>query len=269
MKKILLLFINVFVGYVLYAQITVCSWNLENFGKSKSDSVIKFIANTIKDFDVVAIQEVVAGNGGSQAVARLNDELNRKGFKWNYTISEPTKSSSHAASERYAFIWKTSRLTLTGKAWLEKKYNLEIDREPFLATFKIKDKSFTLVNFHAIPKSKQPETEIKYLKFFPSEYADKNLIFCGDFNCPQSHTVFKPLKSMGYKSVFVNQKTSLKEKYNGDDCLASEYDNVFYDSSKISFKKCGVIHFYKTFSTLKAARCVSDHVPVYFEFDLN
>jgi hypothetical protein len=126
MKKLLLLFISVFISCILYAQITVCSWNLENFGKSKSNSTIIFIANAIKDFDVVAIQEVVAGDGGAQAVARLNDELNRKGFKWNYVISDPTKSSSHAASERYAFLWKTSRVSLTGKAWLEKKYEPEI-----------------------------------------------------------------------------------------------------------------------------------------------
>jgi deoxyribonuclease-1-like protein len=269
MKKILLLFANVCITCILYAQITVCSWNLENFGKSKSDSVIKFIANTVKDFDVVALQEVVAGDGGAHAVAKLSDELNRKGFKWNYIISDPTQSSSHAASERYAFLWKTSRLVLTSEAWLEKKYEREIDREPFFATFTSNRKFFTLVNFHAITKTKQPETEIKYFKFLPLEYPDKNLVFCGDFNCPQSHTVFNPLKSIGYKAVFINQKTSLKEKYNGNNCLASEYDNVFYNASKIRYSKCGVIHFYKTFSTLKEARRVSDHVPIYFEFVLN
>jgi len=269
MKRFVLLIISIGVGCSLYAQITICSWNLENFGKSKNDAEINFIANTVKDFDVIAIQEVVAGDGGAKAVARLNDELNRKGFKWNYIISDPTISSSHDASERYAFIWKTGKLTLTGKAWLEKKYNLEIDREPFLATFKADGKTFTLVNFHAIPKSKQPETEIKYFKFLLPEYHDKNLIFCGDFNCPESHTVFNPLKSMGYKSIFVNQKTSLKEKIYGDDCLASACDNMFYNKSKITFLQSGVIHFYKIFPTLKAARCISDHVPVYFEFSLN
>src|SRR6266498_5260719 len=191
MKKnlTLLLFIN--FSHVLYAHITICSWNLENFGKSKNDSTINFIANTVKDYDVIAIQEVVAGDGGAQAVARLSDALNRKGFKWDYTISEPTVSSSYK-TERYAFIWKTSRLTIIGKAWLEKKYNLEIDREPFFATFKTNGKLFTIVTFHAITKTKQPETEIKYFKFLPAEYPNNNLIFCGDFNCPQSHTVFNP-----------------------------------------------------------------------------
>lgn len=45
-------------------------------------------------------------------------------------------------------------------------------------------KQFTLVNFHAITKSMQPETEIKYFKFFPEEYPNLNLLFCGDFNVP-------------------------------------------------------------------------------------
>jgi hypothetical protein len=71
----------------------------------------------------------------------------------------------------------------------------------------IPDKQFTVVNFHAITK---PETEIKYFKFFP-EYPTLNLIFAGDFNCPQSHTVFIPLRKMGYQSILVGQKTSLKK----------------------------------------------------------
>ena len=138
---------------------------------------------------------------------------------------------------KYAFIWKTNELTIIGKAWLEKKYNLKIEREPFFATFKTNGKLFTIVTFHAIPKSKQPETEIKYLKFLPEEYPDKNLMFCGDFNCPQSHTVFNPLKSMGYKPALTHQKTSLRQKCINEDCLASEYDSIFFNNSKVSFIK--------------------------------
>jgi uncharacterized protein with GYD domain len=39
--------------------------------KSKSDVEINFIANTLGAYDVIAIQEVVAGYGGAQAVAKL------------------------------------------------------------------------------------------------------------------------------------------------------------------------------------------------------
>lgn len=219
------------------------------------------MASTLKDYDVVALQEVVAGYGGTQAVAKLADELNRKGTKWDYAISDPTISSSYK-TERYAFLWKTKVVKKVGKAWLEKKYALEIDREPYYCTFEYEAKQFTIVNFHAITKKMQPETEIKYFKYLPALYPTLNLIFVGDFNCPQSHTVFNPLKKMGYKSAFVNQKTSLKKSCKEDDCLASEFDNIWYDTNKISLKNSEALHFYTNFETLEEARKISDHIPI-------
>ena len=252
----------------LFSQIKLCSWNLENFGKSKSDSTINFIATTLRSFDVVAIVEVVAGNGGAQAVARLVDALDRKGADWDYCISDPT-SGPAGSSERYAFLWKTSSVQKVGKAWLDSCYAKEIDREPYFADFIYQEKEFTIGAFHAVPKNKKPETEIKYFKFLPEKYPTKTFLFCGDFNCPESHSVFNPLKTLLYKPIFTKQKTSLKRECVSAECLASEYDNVFYNSTKIKFSKSGVIHFYKSFTSLQAAREVSDHLPVYFEFFLN
>jgi deoxyribonuclease-1-like protein len=267
MKIRLLLFI-LLLNTNLYAQVKLLSWNIENLGKSKSDSELVFMANTIKNYDIIAIQEVVAGYGGAQAVAKLADELNRKGSKWDYVISDPTSSSAYK-TERYAFIWKTAFVKKIGKPWLEKKYHLEIDREPFYCTFEYNKKQFTIANFHAITKSKQPETEIKYFKFLPAQYPEFNILFVGDFNCPQSHTVFNPLKKMKYEPIFVNQKTTLKQNCINDDCLASEFDNIFYNSSKINYINAGVISFYKKNNSLNEARKISDHIPIWFEFGLN
>jgi deoxyribonuclease-1-like protein len=114
----------------------------------------------------------------------------------------------------------------------------------------------------------QPETEIKYFKFLPSEYPNLNLVFAGDFNCPQSHSVFNPLKKMGYKSVFVNQKTSLKQLCYVGDCLASEFDNIWYNPNKIELKNSKIILFYSAFKTLKEAREISDHIPLVLAFIL-
>jgi endonuclease/exonuclease/phosphatase family metal-dependent hydrolase len=267
MKKIysLLFLLLCFIGF---SQTKLLSWNLENFGKSKSKETIIYIANTLRDYDIIAIQEVVAGYGGAQAVAKLADELNRKGAKWDYVISDPTTSSAYK-TERYAFLWKPAKLKKTGKPWLEKKYHLEIDREPYFCTFEYENKQFTVVNFHAITKSRQPETEIKYFKYLPEEYPNLNLIFAGDFNCPQSHTVFNPLKKMGYKAIIENQKTSLKQEYKNGECLSSEFDNMHYKSSKIKPLNSGIIPFYKNFNSLKEARVISDHIPIWFEFSLN
>ncbi len=265
MKKAFL-FLLIFTT-TLFSQTKILSWNLENFGKSKSNQEITFIANTVKDYDIVAIQEVVAGDGGAQTVAKLADELNRKGAQWDYTISDPTSSSAYK-TERYAFLWKTSKVKKIGKAWLEKKYHLKIDREPYYCTFQYGNKQFTVVNFHAITKKMQPETEIKYFKFLPDAYPTLNLIFVGDFNCPQSHTVFFPLKKMGFLSVFVNQKTSLKKECSLTDCLASEFDNIWYDSAKVSLINSEIIPFYQAFDTLKEARTISDHIPITAEIHL-
>lgn len=249
------------------AQIKLCSWNLENFGKSKTDSSILFIANILKEFDLIAVVEVVAGNGGAQAVARLADELNRKGNKWDYCISDPTQSYP-GSTERYAFLWKPSKLKRLGNAWLDTNYKVEIEREPYMANFSDNGKEFTLAALHAVPKSKQPERELKYLRFFPEHYPGKTILFCGDFNCPESNSVFNPLKSMNYKPILKGQKTSLKNECKSGDCLASEYDNIFYDSTRIHFVSSGVIEFYKSFSSLVLARKISDHIPVFVEFEV-
>jgi endonuclease/exonuclease/phosphatase family metal-dependent hydrolase len=267
MKKLFCLVFLVVFSFA-FSQLKIISWNVENLGKSKSDSTITYIANTLKDYDVVALQEIVAGYGGTQAVAKLAEELNRKGSKWDYVVSNPTTGSSYK-KERYAFLWKTNKVNKIGEAWLEKKYNLEIDREPYYCTFTYNEKAITLVNFHAITKSKQPETEIKYFKFLPIEYPLLNLMFIGDFNCPQSHSVFNPLKKMGYTSVFNNQKTTLKKECNKTECLASEFDNIWYNSTKLKVTKKDVTHFYKDFESLKEAREVSDHIPIWVEMEWN
>ncbi|CAC9975814.1 endonuclease/exonuclease/phosphatase family protein [Flavobacterium panici] len=268
MKILINYVLLLFISFHSLAQTKIISWNLENFGKSKSQSTLNFIANTVRDYDIVAIQEVVAGYGGSQTVAKLAILLNEKGSKWDYVISDPTSGTSYK-KERYAFLWKTNKAKLKGEPWLEKKYNLEIDREPYFATFEINKKTFTLVNFHAITKSKQPETEIKYFKFLPQQYPNLNLVFTGDFNCPESHTVFNPLKKMGYTSMLQKQKTTLKQKCNGDICLASEFDNTFYNPNRLNHIDSGVILFYKKFNTLQDARKISDHIPIWLEFSLN
>ncbi len=250
------------------AQVSICSWNIQNFGRSKTDAQIEFIANTLRNYDAVAIIEVVAGNGGAQAVARLSDALNRKGAKWDYSISDPTSTFTHG-TERYAFLWKTSKLKKVGDAWLEKKYHKEIEREPYFISLQSGQNIFTMAVFHAVPTSKHPQNEIPYLAQISEEYTGKNLLFCGDYNCPQSNPAFQSLKAKNYKPIFTKQKTSLKNKCNESGCLASEYDNIFYNPAKTRFLKSGVIPFYESYPDIKSAKKVSDHIPVYFQFSLN
>ncbi len=261
----LLLFVS---SYFPAQQISVATWNVQHLGNSKNQETINAIADIIKSFDVVAVQEVV-GKTGSAAVERVVNRLNAgdSAKRWKASVSDIT-TGSPSESDRYAFFYNSHRVLLVSKPSLYTKYSKQIVREPYLATFSVSGLRFTLVNFHAVPKSRQPEQEIKYLKFFPAELPDQRIIFLGDFNVPQSNNVFNPLKKMGYAPAVVNQKTSLKMKCVGAECLASEYDNIFYNTANISIIASGIIPFYRNYPDMVAARKVSDHVPVYMVFTL-
>ena len=112
---VFLFFLQILSSGNTKGEITFISWNIKDFGQSRDDNEIRAIAQLIRHADIVAIQEVVAKHpGGAQAVARLVDQLDRMGANWDYSISEPTKSTSSHKSERYAFLWKTSKVKKIG-----------------------------------------------------------------------------------------------------------------------------------------------------------
>lgn len=268
MKKLLSFFLIIVLCGSFSAQeiIRIATWNLQHFGSSKHDSTVAFIAGTIRPFDVIALQEVV-GKTGPAAMHRLINTLNKgqTGNPWKASVS-PITTGTPSESDRYAFIWNSRTVTAVNPARLEQQYAGVIVREPYTATFSVAGKQFTIVNFHAVPKTRQPESEIKYLKEFPKRYPGHRLVFLGDFNVPQTNTVFNPLKAVGYRPALKKQKTSLKMKCVANDCLASEYDNIFYHPDSFILCRSGIVHFYQYFTDLTAARKVSDHVPVFMEF---
>ena len=131
----------------------VVSWNLYNIGISKDDEEVEFIAKMLKRYHIIAIQEISTKLSGPRAVVKLKDELERTGGHWDYIISDPTVGPG---SERYAYLWRTDMLSLSGRPWLVKPLEDKVDREPFMARFKSGEKSMLLANFHAVPTSKKP-----------------------------------------------------------------------------------------------------------------
>lgn len=244
----------------------MCSWNIRDFGQSKSDEELAYIAETIREFDVTAIIEVVAGRGGPEAVERLAAILQRDGTHWRYVISNPTTAKG-GGKERYAYVWKGDNLKLTG-SWLEEEYADTLDREPFFITFEKERKHFTMAAFHAISSEKKPEREIPMLQHVLREYPHHNIIFCADFNLPQEHTAFDGMRNEGYEAIFEGQKTTLRKTCVNDDCLKSEFDNIFYHPAKSTHEEGGIILFHESFGTMEEAGQISDHIPVYFRFSL-
>jgi hypothetical protein len=73
---------------------------------------------------------------------------------------------------------------------------------------------------------------------------------------------------MGFKPVFTNQKTTVKKKVLNGDYLASEFDNIFYNSALITVNKKNIIPFYQQFLSLEKASQISDHIPIWIEFSM-
>lgn len=269
LKRIVLFVFLVVSSCAVFSQkdeIILISWNIKDFGKTKNQEELNDIANIVKDADIVAIQEVVAGYGGAQAVAKLSDALNRKGSKWDYAISNPTNSPKYV-TERYAFLWKTGRVKIKNRGWLITELDRAIDREPFLLNFYIGNKKLTLVNFHSRPYNKDPESEIKALSNFSIDSLSPPLIIAGDFNVDERKPIFDILKSKGYAPAIINQKTTLKRACKRVEYLNYPIDNIFY-SNGIEKLEGGVIDFVRFCDRLERARKLSDHLPVFLKFKM-
>lgn len=268
LKKILfLLLISLHISaFSQIEEINLISWNIQDFGKTKSSEELNQIAEIIKDADIIAIQEVVAGYGGAQAVAKLTDVLNRKGNKWDYVISYPTNSPKYV-TERYAFIWKTRHIKIKTRGRLIKELDSVIDREPLLLEFYIGKHKLTVINFHSRPFNKNPESEIMALTKFVIASSKSPLIIVGDFNVNEKEHVFDEIKANGFNTAISNQKTTLKRICNENEYLNYPIDNIFY-STKINKVEGKVINFVRFCDNLKEARKLSDHLPVFLAFKL-
>lgn len=248
--------------------ISIISWNIQHLGRSKSEEVIYEIAKILRHYDIVAIQEVVAKDpAGAQAVARIADELNRMGFQWDYQVSDPTKSPSVYISERYAFLWKPSRVQMIQRAKLDTELEDLCFREPFVAKFKQKGRNdfFYVMNYHSRKYNDKPEEEIIHFIDYPSRLETNNIIVTGDFNLSETHEVWRPFYRIGFQSALKNQRTTLKWKCQDGNYLNHRIDNFYFDSG-IRMISSGGIDFVQNCENLSAARKISDHIPVFMEF---
>ncbi|GAA3644587.1 endonuclease/exonuclease/phosphatase family protein [Flavivirga jejuensis] len=269
MLKKLLVIPFLFFSLNIFSQsesITLISWNIQDFGKTKSSEELDEIAEIVRYVDIIAIQEVVAGYGGAQAVAKLTDILNRKGYTWDYAISNPTNSSKYV-TERYAFIWKNKHIKIKNRGRLITELDAVIDREPFLLDFYINKKKFSIVNFHSRPFNKNPESEIKALTTFISDFIGRPLIIAGDFNVNETKPVFDDFKNIGFTPAVNNQKTTLKKVCKQNKYLNHSIDNIF-SSKEIDKIESKVIDFVKFCENLEKARKLSDHLPVFLKFSI-
>lgn len=248
-------------------KLTIVSWNIQNFGKTKNAEKINIIAEIVKHADIITIQEVVTSYGGRQAAAKLTNILESKGESWDYLLSDKTNSSKWT-TERYAIIWKNEHIKIKRghEGNLVKELDKNVDREPFIVQFYVDGTSFFVMNYHAKSYLKNPQEEVKHvLDYVLENYKNSKFILAGDFNLRQDEVVFNDFKRAGFKPTHLTEKTTLKRTCEQNSYVNYSIDNIFF-SAKIKAVSQQVIDFVKGCKNLKKSRCISDHLPVELQF---
>lgn len=189
----------------------IATWNIRAFGNltrkwesEEGDSpkrdlhAIFCIAEIIRRFDVIAIQEVKAN------IRALRDTLKLLGDNWSLILTDVTKGDS-GNGERMAYLFDTRRVQLSGLAgelvvpneWTRTASQHALDeqfvRTPYAVSFRSNKQTFILVTLHILygKKSSDRIKELKGIAKWLSDWSSdmhayhQNLIALGDFNIDQ------------------------------------------------------------------------------------
>jgi len=258
------------------------SWN-ENPGSPKRNlRAMAYIAEIVRRYDVVAIQEV---KWDTSALRKLLEGF--LGLDWGLIVSD-VSAGPKGNAERLAFIYDKRRVEPSGLAGeivlpptVEGDPVQQFDRTPYIVGFRSAGEGFTLLTAH-IRYGDVPVDRLGELRVF-AEYSaeeirnrvkagseENNLIVLGDFNIDDrgDNPLFQAFVSTGLvvPARLLNLKTTYgtKPKY---------YDQVawFMDGlDLLTGEQAGVIDFagavYRELSPDQMSYRVSDHFPLWVEF---
>lgn len=141
--------------------ILIASWNIQVFGKTKAakPDVMAVIAQTIRQFDIVAIQEIRDKSG--TAIQELERQVDALGT--DYAVIIGPRLGRTSSKEQYAFIYRTDKIQ-PGHSYTYEDHADAFHREPMIAYFKVKEQrfDFTILNFHLDPD--EVDTEFPQIK---------------------------------------------------------------------------------------------------------
>ncbi|MBN1665923.1 MAG: endonuclease/exonuclease/phosphatase family protein [Anaerolineales bacterium] len=270
------------------------SWNLRNFGPvyaswaenpgspKRNWRGMATIAEIIRHFDVIAIQEVKANTAGLRL---LLDEF--LGPDWGVIVSD-VSAGSKGNTERLAYIFDKRRVEpsgLAGEIVLPPNANgdpmQQFDRTPYIVGFRSAQERFALLTAHIrygdTPKDRLAEIR-NLAEFIATEIRDrtqtsgeeKNLVVLGDFNIDDrgDNPLFQAFVSTGLMvpAPLLNLKTTYGTKPKFYDQIAWFMGNIDLMSNDLA----GVIDFseavYQELPKWQMSYRVSDHFPIWVEF---
>lgn len=289
----------------LEKNLLIATWNIRGFGEitrketsgdkdtpKRDYQSILCIAEILKRFDVIAIQELKANIKG------LRDALKILGNHWALILTDVNKGDA-GNGERMGFIFDTRRVQMSGLAcelvvpqeWIKTASNDALTeqfvRSPYAVSFKASNQTFILVTLHIL-YGKSSKDRIKELSGIASWMADwaadindynQNLICLGDFNIDERGDLLN--------KTFISKGLHIPDELQNPSVTRSIFDETkFYDqiawfqdaknipSLSMKFKTGGNYNFVNT--ALKNRKLtkqalsfmMSDHFPLWAEFEL-
>jgi len=251
--------------------ILVASFNIQVFGKSKMEKpgMPERIAEVIRQFDVVAIQEI--RDRSNESIPALMHYINANGSRYDYVISQPLGRTT--SKEQYAFIFNTDTV-VSGKDFtyvVDDKMDY-LHREPLVARFitrvpqNYQPFSFTLVNIHTDPDEVSQEipvmhTVLKSVRDF--EYLNgmqDDVLLLGDLNA-EPHQ-FGPLGQLPGIMWAIDREPTNTARTN-------IIDNILFDRELTNefTGRAGVLDLGDFFGLRQEqVKEISDHLPIWAEF---
>ncbi|MEW5814988.1 MAG: endonuclease/exonuclease/phosphatase family protein [Spirochaetota bacterium] len=235
-------------------EITVASFNIKVFGPSKlsNESVMKYIVEIIKSFDIVAIQEI-----RSSQKDILQALVNLLGNDWDYRSSNRLGRTSY--KEQYGFVFRKNIITVESTFQVLDPTDL-LHREPFICYCRSGNFDFSLINIHTDPD--EVKEEINYLDDILTQELNKeqDAILLGDFNASPSKFDELALISNLFTVILEKTPTNVRE--------SATYDNIVFLKTNVrEYVQGGVFNFKKIYNLDEDfALKISDHYPVYATF---
>lgn len=289
----------------LERNLLIASWNIRTFGNltrkwqsTQDDSPrrdladVRYIAEIISRFDVIALQEVKSN------IRALRDTMKLLGENWSMILTDVTKGSA-GNGERMAYLFDNRRIKMSGlacelvvpKEWLGKVENDVLEeqfyRSPYAVSFVSEHKTFILVTLHIKygTSTKSRVSELRGIARWMHDWAtdinayDQNLIALGDFNINKRGDLLN--------ETFISEGLHIPPALQAPEVTRSIFDtSKFYDqiawfqgeanapALSMRFIKGGNYDFVqslwnpKVMTKQQFSWKLSDHYPLWAEFDL-
>ena len=250
--------------------IRIASFNIQVYGETKAQNVpvMDVLARIIRNFDVVAVQEIRARS--QDVVPYLVEQVNATGRRYDYVIGE--RLGRTASKEQYAFIFDTQSLEVDrGQLYTVADPDDLLHREPLVALFRVRGPpaesafTFTLVNIHTDPDEVAQELSVLddvYQAVRNDGRGEDDIILLGDLNTDDRH-----LGELGQISGMTAVIAAMPTNTRG----TAQYDNILFTapSTREFTGRGGVFDFLREYNlSMEQAQQVSDHLPVWAEFSI-